>query len=160
MATPRAVLVPMTEAEYREFLATAITGYAAANVEAGYWREDDAVEKSRQAHDDLLPEGLATSGHHLFRAADAETGENVGWLWVAMREQTEGWRAFVYSVEVLDGLRGRGYGRAVMEACAEKGRELGASSVGLHVFAQNTPAYRLYQSLGYEPTSLNMVLPL
>ena len=47
-----------------------------------------------------------------------------------------------------------------MEACAERARALGAVAVGLHVFAQNTPAYRLYQSLGYEATSLNMVLPL
>jgi ribosomal protein S18 acetylase RimI-like enzyme len=160
MANPRAILVPMTEVEYPAFLAAAIPGYAQANVEAGYWREDDALEKSRQAHDDLLPDGLATSGHHLYRACDAESGEDVGWLWIAMREQTVGWRAFVYSVEVLERLRGHGYGRAVMEACAEQARELGASSVGLHVFAQNTPAFRLYQSLGYEATSLNMVLPL
>jgi ribosomal protein S18 acetylase RimI-like enzyme len=150
----------MTEADYPAFMAAAIPGYATANVEAGYWREEDALQKSREAHCELLPDGLTTSGHHLFRACDAESDEAVGWLWIAMREQTVGWRAFVYSVEILEGLRGRGYGRAVMEACADRARELGASSVGLHVFAQNTPAYRLYQSLGYAPASLNMVLPL
>jgi ribosomal protein S18 acetylase RimI-like enzyme len=150
----------MTEDEYPVFLDTAIPGYAAANVSAGYWLEDEALEKSRQAYTDLLPDGPGTPDQHLFTGRDAETGELVGYLWFAMRPQPGGQRAFVYSVEVVDGLRGRGYGRGVMEACAEEARALGAMAVGLHVFAENEPAYRLYQSLGYQPMSLNMLLPL
>lgn len=44
--------------------------------------------------------------------------------------------------------RGEGYGRRVMEAVIEHATNLGRS-LDLHVYADNIPAVRLYQSLGF-----------
>jgi ribosomal protein S18 acetylase RimI-like enzyme len=39
-------------------------------------------------------------------------------------------------------------------------RSLGMASVGLHVFAHNPEAIRVYERLGFRTTSLNMLKPL
>lgn len=36
----------------------------------------------------------------------------------------------------------------------------GETRLGLHVVTANTPALRLYESLGYEPTRYNLAKPL
>jgi ribosomal protein S18 acetylase RimI-like enzyme len=47
-----------------------------------------------------------------------------------------------------------------MLAAIEKARELGADTVGLHVFGHNAPAYALYRSLGFVETNISMSLEL
>ncbi|MFG1952621.1 GNAT family N-acetyltransferase [Micromonospora sp. NPDC048830] len=56
--------------------------------------------------------------------------------------------------------RGRGHGRRMIPlAEAEVGR-LGHDQLGLNVFAHNTRAIRLYESLGFEVTNQQMRKPL
>ena len=59
-------LIPMTETEFKAYLEEDIKEYAEVNVRNGYWDETEALEKSKQAHDQLLPDGPATKDHHLF----------------------------------------------------------------------------------------------
>jgi ribosomal protein S18 acetylase RimI-like enzyme len=59
-----------------------------------------------------------------------------------------------------EALRGKGYGKQTMLAIEEKARELGLRSIGLHVFAHNAVAKGLYEKIGYEVKSLNMVKEL
>ena len=47
--------------------------------------------------------------------------------------------------------RGRGVGRALMEAALEYGKEEGASVVELETEVNNIKAQQLYESLGYKP---------
>jgi len=57
---------------------------------------------------------------------------------------------FVFDVEIAKEHRGRGYGRAAMEAAEEWTRERGGTRVALNVFGPNLTARSLYDSLGYE----------
>ena len=45
--------------------------------------------------------------------------------------------------------RGKGYGRALMDAAAEHVRGLGAEVLSLNVFGHNHVAHALYDALGY-----------
>ena len=88
------------------------------------------------------------------------------WLEPTIREyaeekvETGEIEAFVYDIAIHEDRRGQGYGRAAMLACAERARELGAHSVGLHVFGRNTVARGLYTSLGFQEPDVTMSLPL
>jgi ribosomal protein S18 acetylase RimI-like enzyme len=52
--------------------------------------------------------------------------------------------------------RGRGLGRRVIELVEVEVGRLGGTTLGLSVFGTNTRTRRLYESLGYEPTSIRM----
>jgi ribosomal protein S18 acetylase RimI-like enzyme len=160
MTTARINLDPMTESEFREFLAPAVAGYAEEKVTAGVWTPQESLDKSQAEFDQLLPQGLASPGNHLFTARDADSGEQVALVWFALRGTPGRQEAFIYEIEVREQFRGKGYGRATMQACAEAARRVGANSVGLHVFGHNTVARSLYTSLGFVETGVVMSLPL
>lgn len=64
--------------------------------------------------------------------------------------------AYVYDVGVAEEHRGRGHGRSLMLLAERVALADGMDTLGLHVFADNTPALRLYESLGYRVTSYNL----
>lgn len=68
--------------------------------------------------------------------------------------------AWVFYVEVDEARRGSGLGRAAMVLAEEDARAHGATELGLNVFGPNTVARHLYESLGFEPTAINMVKQL
>jgi ribosomal protein S18 acetylase RimI-like enzyme len=150
----------MTAAEFGSYLEPAIREYAAQKVISGEWTPEESVRLSRRDHLRLLPDGLASADHLLFTARDENTGQPVATLWLALRMRGVDVEAYVYDLEVRREMRGHGYGRATMRACLAKARELGADSVGLHVFGHNMTARSLYASMGFEPTNINMSLRL
>ena len=70
--------VPMTESEHEPYLEKTSPEYAAENVKAGYWSEEVALERARQAFARLLPQGVKTENNYLFRIMLEESGEKVG----------------------------------------------------------------------------------
>ena len=54
------------------------------------------------------------------------------------------------------GERGKGYGRAIMRGAEEELVRRGVTRMALNVFAGNTAAIQLYESLGYRITSQQM----
>lgn len=158
--TTQVRLETMTGGEYEAFLAAEVVGYAKDKVEAGTWSAEESLGLSRDAFAELLPQGPATLNHLVSTAFDKETGEPVGLIWIHLREEAGELRAFVYDVVVAEEMRGRGYGRAVMEAGAAQARDAGAKAIGLHVFGHNKVAIGLYDSLGYVATDIMMSLRL
>ncbi|WP_405391928.1 GNAT family N-acetyltransferase [Streptomyces sp. NBC_01102] len=149
---------PMTEREFTAWAATSVETYAQNWMERGV-PEEQARRKSETDHATNLPDGLATEGmrfHVLVRGGDA-----VGHVWVARHETPAGEPiGYVFDVEVREEHRGRGYGRALMHHAEDITLDTGLGRLGLHVFASNTPALRLYESLGYGTTQYNLAKAL
>ncbi|MFI9820207.1 GNAT family N-acetyltransferase [Streptomyces sp. NPDC052013] len=135
----------MTEEEFRPWLAKGQEDYAREWIERGV-PEAEARAKSEKDHAALLPEGRDTEGM-LFSVLEHE-GAAVGALWLAVR----GEQAFVFDVETDPAHRGRGHGRSLMLLAEAQSVAAGKRTLGLNVFAGNTPAERLYESLGYRTT--------
>ncbi|MGW5124572.1 GNAT family N-acetyltransferase [Streptomyces sp. NPDC004069] len=152
------LLKPLTEDEFGSWAESLIAGYAESHVRAGTWSPEEALMKARESVDRLLPKGVATPGHHLWVAHDGKTGERVGTLWIEMCSRAASPGAFIYFVAVDEPQQAKGYGRAIMNAGAGAARRLGAASLALNVFGDNTTAYNLYSSLGYRTTSQTMRL--
>ncbi|MEU2063510.1 GNAT family N-acetyltransferase [Streptomyces sp. NPDC013455] len=144
---------PMTEAEFEVWRATEGERYARSWIERGL-PEAAARAKAAADHARLLPHGLATDGV-LFSVLE-HAGDRVGTLWLALEEG----RAFVFDVETDAAHRGRGHGRTLMLLAERQAIEAGRPVLGLNVFAGNTPAERLYASLGYETVTHFLTKPL
>lgn len=141
------VLRPMTASRFVDFAATSEAAFAEDLAASGrYSAEDAAVESHRQMQLEL-PDGVDSAGQELF-TAEVE-GEEVGVLWIGMRQRGGRPHAFILDIEIASDRRRQGYGRAVMIAAEREAARFGADSVGLHVFGFNTGAVRLYESLGY-----------
>ena len=153
-------LVPMTQTEFEKFLARAIEDYAQEHVAAGNWHSDEAVRLSREEHEKLLPNGLASPDQYLYSIYNTDTESNVGILWFADQKQGLKRYAFIYNIELALDQRGKGYGKQAMLAVEEKVKALGLDSIGLHVFGHNQVARALYENIGYEVTNVLMTKKL
>ncbi|MBX3066067.1 MAG: GNAT family N-acetyltransferase [Anaerolineae bacterium] len=146
----------MTESDFQSRLDFMITDYAQENVKAGYWTEEEAQQKSSETFQRLLPDGTATANHYLYTIRDGETKESVGLLWLF----AQGSKGFIYDIMIDEDQRRRGYGEAAMLALEAEGQKIGVTQIGLHVFAHNPAALKLYQKIGYQFKSYNMVKDL
>jgi ribosomal protein S18 acetylase RimI-like enzyme len=148
--------VPFSELDFHAWLVQAIPAFALSNVEDGRWSLAESIDKSKEAHAALLPQGLATPGQFFVHLHDATSGEHVGTLWWAEAPKGGVREAYVYNIEVAEPARRRGYARAAFVELERVARERGVQQLGLHVFGHNGGARRLYESLGFEPTSITM----
>lgn len=145
---------PMSEAEFVSWREAAVENCARSWADRGVPPEV-ARAKSEAEHRDMLPEGLATP--RTFLNVLVHEGAVVGHVFIGPREVRPAEQgAYVYDVEVAEGQRGAGHGRSLMLLAERVVLEAGTRLLGLHVFADNTPAVRLYESLGYETTSVNV----
>lgn len=149
------ILQPMTEAEFQSFFERVIVGYAQAHVADGQWTEEEAVEKSREETQGLLPAGVATPNHSLFTIVN-EAQQKVGMLWFAMRESQGKPGAFVYDIQIDEAFQRHGYASQAFREMENKVRALGWSRISLHVFGNNHAAQEMYKKLGYETTNVLM----
>jgi ribosomal protein S18 acetylase RimI-like enzyme len=148
-------LVAMTEAEYVEYVAAAIPGYAADKVASGQWSQQESLELSKKSLDELLPQGQATPDNHLFTILD-DRSTAVGMLWIASQDRAGRRIAYVYDVSIRPEHRRKGHAVSAFLALENEVRALGLSGIALHVFGHNIGAQALYAKLGYQPTNINM----
>jgi ribosomal protein S18 acetylase RimI-like enzyme len=89
-------------------------------------------------------------------ALEADDGRRVGTMFFAARRYHGEPRLFLYDLWVDPPARGRGYGRAAMEALEAEARSRGLSVVEFNVWGGNAVARSLYRTLGYEERSVFM----
>jgi ribosomal protein S18 acetylase RimI-like enzyme len=160
MSTPKIALDPMTEEEFAAWLLPSVRSLAEENVTCGRWAPEEALEMAKTEARIQLPNAVHTKGEMLYTARDSASGAAVGSVWISMQRKANKPEAYIHDIIVNEDQRGKGYGRATMLAAIARARELGAASVGLHVFGHNTVARGLYASLGFVETNVAMSLPL
>jgi RimJ/RimL family protein N-acetyltransferase len=151
--TATITLRPMTEAEYQRLRESIFEDYARETASVRSTSLEEGRQEAARQFDALLPDGIASKGHYFWRII-ADDGSAVGDLWVLVEPEKQ--RAFIYFIGIDEAYRGRGYSKAAMLALETAVKPLGASHIDLNVFGDNTVAIRLYESLGYRPTAMNM----
>ncbi|MGG7510033.1 GNAT family N-acetyltransferase [Plantibacter sp. YIM 135249] len=139
--------------------------YRLERIKAGE-SEAEASANAERSFSQLFPGGELAPGQLVFEIledaaagpapeATAASADPIGILWVGptLNSTTDWW---VWNIEIVESHRGRGLGREAMRLAEVQAREHGADSLGLNVFGFNVPARSLYESLGYETTSLQM----
>jgi ribosomal protein S18 acetylase RimI-like enzyme len=147
-------LRPMDTARIAAYLGPSMEQYVEEVIATGRTREQ------AQANADLVtqksfPGGEAAPGNEVYDVIDKDRDgdEPVGILWIA-EQSTGSW--WIYDIEMQESQRGKGYGRATMLLAEDRVRELGGTTLGLNVFGTNATARHLYESLGFEPTAIQM----
>jgi GNAT superfamily N-acetyltransferase len=147
---------PMKSSEFDALRSRLIVGYAAEHVRAGDWRADEADELATRETERLVPNGVETPGM-LFLTAETAAGDLVGHVWVALDVRPgSASGAWIYDIEIEEGQRGHGYGRALLMAAEREVASHGVGVIGLNAFGTSTVARSLYDSSGYEITALQM----
>ena len=139
----------MTPAEFEAWQHLLARDYADEQVTAGNWQENGAFERAWAENEESLPQGLATPGMLLLMGVLPD-GTTVGRVWVAL-EHPRGTPdcAFLNDIEVDAPYRGRGLGRALIEAAERAVVAHGVGALELSVFGDNASAVGLYSSAGY-----------
>jgi ribosomal protein S18 acetylase RimI-like enzyme len=145
----------MTPDEYQRFWDNAVPLFADEKVRAGHWSPQNALEQSTAAFTALLPDGLNTPKNHLLTVRN-EDEENVGYLFVAIKDFGTGEQVYIYEIFIWEAYRRRGYAKDAFLALEEVVAEWGYDTLALHVFGHNTAAIALYQKLDYFTTDVNM----
>jgi len=92
-------------------------------------------------------EFLARQGHHLCLAR--VSGEPAGFVTgVEMTHPDKGTEMFLYELGVAEAFRGRGIGRALVEALAQRARERKCYGMWVLTEVDNEAARRTYRSAG------------
>lgn len=114
---------------------------------------------AERAHRELLPDGPRTAGCALRTLV--HEGTPVGTVWVALHADLPAdVDGYVFSLEVLPTHRRRGHGRTLMREAERICHAAGVRVLGLHVLADNAPALRLYDALGYRRVATHVSKPL
>ena len=149
-------LLPISQPDYEIFIRDSIRDYAADKVQSGNWRTEEALERSRNEHEKLLPDGRTTKEHFIYTIFDEETRQNLGLLWMHITMEAPHREAFIFNFVIDEPFRGKGFGKQALIALDEIMQGMGVESIALHVFGFNTNAIGLYKKSGYEVTDLNM----
>ncbi|MFN8194049.1 MAG: GNAT family N-acetyltransferase [Nocardioidaceae bacterium] len=141
-------LSPMSQERFEAFTEFSIADYASEVAASGVMSLEEAEAESRRTYAELLPEGTSTPGNRLLSASVPDVDGEIGILWWA--EDGPG-LAWIFDIAVGEGHRGRGLGRALLDAGHADMAGAGVRRVVLNVFGHNETATRLYVSSGYVP---------
>lgn len=146
----------MTPAEFAVWQNQIAEAYAEEQISVGNWAADQALERSRAMNAEMLPEGQNTPGM-LFLKGIQPDGEAIGRVWISLTHpRGTPDCAFLYDIELDAEHRGRGLGRALLEAAERVVTEHGVGALELNVFGNNAAALALYGSAGYRVTTQQM----
>jgi ribosomal protein S18 acetylase RimI-like enzyme len=142
-----------TSDELSAWLPSKKVEYISERIKAGE-SSDVANRMSDSQFAELFPNGSPAEGQFVMNVIDDD--DVVGTLWMGRPFSGDGSTWFIFDIEISKDFRGRGYGRAAMQAAEGWTRERGGTRVALNVFGPNLVARSLYDSLGYEVLATSM----
>jgi ribosomal protein S18 acetylase RimI-like enzyme len=144
----------MTETDFTAFRELTKAEYAKErSIELGIPLAE-ALAKAEEEVLRLLPKGMETPDHFFFDlVAD---GSKAGYLWFGVREASGKKRIFIFDISVSETFRGKGFSKFMLNWLETETRKMGLKEISLHVLGRNKVARNLYESSGFEPTSIYM----
>ena len=136
---------PMTDAEYGDWRAETERGYASDVADSGEMTADQAAASAAAQTNQLLPNGLGTANNSFLCLWANEDVVATNWIG---HHRSPG-MSWVWAVEVHEGYRGKGYGRAAMVLGERASLDAGDTHLALNVFGHNHVAISLYTAMGY-----------
>jgi GNAT superfamily N-acetyltransferase len=113
--------------------------------------DPDVAEDSYVA---IVERVAKNNGHVLI--AETAGGKALGWA-VALQDQQEIYvvaeertHAYIAELYVIEEMRGRGVGRALIAACEDWAKDRGLNVMLIGVLARNTRAHAIYRSAGFD----------
>ena len=149
-------LVPMSDVDFRRYMENAVEDYAQSRFKCGEEPIEESRAVAKDSYEQLLPQGIASPGQHLFCIVSADVDGPVGLVWLALREKYGVKSAYVYDLEVHRAHRGKGYARGALAGAEALAREWGAARLSLNVWKWNETAIRLYEKAGFDVMALGM----
>ncbi len=145
----------MTKEEFKIWFSRSYTAYAKDKKIANGYSDEEAIKIAKLDFDRLLPHGLDTKDSFLYTAKN-DANERLGFIWGNVKGEGRFARAFIYDIIIEEKYRGLGNGKKLMLLFENEMKQLKVSRIGLHVFGFNERAIKLYKSLDYLTTDLQM----
>jgi len=146
-------LQPMPSVDLGPWLEQSKADHIADRVDTG---EDPETARriTNATSEQLFPGGVPAEGQFVFLVTEDATPVGSVWLGAGQDGPPDVW--FLSSIEIDAAARGRGLGRQAIRLAEEFARRRGATKLELNVFGNNSVARRLYESLGYRISTIQM----
>ena len=151
-----AKLIPMTDEVFEEFREISQTDYGSNFSKVENVALEVGIKNAREQFGKLVPDGLRTKDQFFFEAVDDNTQDKIGYLWLGVQERFGRKVVSINEISVKPPHRGKGFGKALMNCVENEAKKVGAQRIRLHVFHHNEIARKLYSSMGFKVSSLDM----
>jgi ribosomal protein S18 acetylase RimI-like enzyme len=146
-------LEPMSPEDVGPWLEQSKADHVADQVDIG---EDPETARriTDSTSESLFPGGAPAAGQFVFLVTEDTIPVGSMWLGAGDDGAPDVW--WLWSIEIDVAARGRGLGRQAVKLAEQFARKSGATRLELNVFGNNTVARRLYDSLGYRISTIQM----
>jgi ribosomal protein S18 acetylase RimI-like enzyme len=149
-------LKPMSTETFKSFRQDSQTAYATNLASVEGIPLEVALKSASEQFDKLVPSGTDTQGQSFFDVLETGSGNPVGYLWLGIQNRFDRKVVSINDITINPAYRGRGLGKSLMKLVEQEARKSGAARIRLHVFHSNEIAKRLYISMGFIQTNLDM----
>ena len=139
----------MSNNEFDQFFQWSAKNHAAELMNELRITKEHARSEAWKELNEMLPQGLDTTGNYFMTILEAETEEHVGFIWT-LHEEFQGRRqSFLCDFVIWEPKRRKGYATAALLLAEKKAAEAGCQESVLFVSNDNDAAKALYLKCGY-----------
>jgi ribosomal protein S18 acetylase RimI-like enzyme len=149
-------LKPMNNSEFQEFKTKSQSNYAANLAKVENISIEKALRHAADQFDKHVADGLLGDQQFFYQVLETSTGQPVGYLWLGLQERFGRKVMAINDIMIDSNHRGKRLGNQIMTFVEQVSKGIGVTRIRLHVCNQNEVAKRLYLSMGFETTSLDM----